>query len=91
MKDNLAPFFNKPEELASLIQDPYPEFNDKPADQWNEAFHKLVDEGDYHCKAIPNATDAAIIEHERILIDQLSESPGGQIVEFSKFVDSKTI
>lgn len=91
MKDNLAPFFQKPEDLASLVSGPYPEYGDKTPDQWNDTFHKLVDEGGYYCNAIPNASDAAIINPDRILVDQLSESAGGQIVEFSNLVDNKTI
>ena len=91
MKDNLAPFFQKPDELHSFVAEPHAKFEDKPADQWNAAFHSLVDEGGYYCNAIPNASDAAMIEPERILKDQLSDSPGGQIVEFSNLVDGKTI
>lgn len=91
MKDNLAPFFVKPDELHSFVSEPYTKYEDKPADQWNNTFHSLVDEGGYYCNAIPNASDAAILDPERILKDQLSETPGGQIVEFSNLVDNKTI
>mmetsp|Transcript_16598 Transcript_16598/g.14493 ORF Transcript_16598/g.14493 Transcript_16598/m.14493 type:complete len:204 (-) Transcript_16598:96-707(-) len=90
MKENITPFFVKPDELASLVQEPYPKYEDKPADQWNDTFHKLVNEGG-NCNAIADASEATIIEPERILSDQLSDSPGGQIVEFSNLVEGKTI
>ena len=91
MKENITPFFSKPDELASFVQEPYTKYEDKPADQWNDTFHKLVDEGGYYCNALPNSSDAAILEVDRILTSQLGDTPGGQIVEFSNLVDNKTI
>ncbi|CAI2374964.1 unnamed protein product [Moneuplotes crassus] len=91
MKDNMAPFFIKPEELGTFVQEPYAKFEDKPADQWNEAFHKLIDGDGFTPSALTIASGATLIDPERILAEQLSDSPGGQIVEFSKQVEAKTI
>ena len=91
MKENISPFFSKPDELATFVQEPYAKYDDKPADQWNDSFHKLIDDGGYYCSALSNASEAAIIEVERILVDQLGDNIGGQIVEFSKLVEDKTI
>lgn len=91
MKENLSPFFVKPEELQNYVKEPYPKYEEKPADQWNDVFHKLIDEGDHYCNALTKPSDATIIDEERILVDQLGESPGGQVVEFSHKVDTKTI
>jgi len=91
MKENMAPFFIKPEELANYVKEPYTKYEEKPADQWKDAFHKLIDEGGYYRCAIKSAEDSAILEPERILAAQLSDTTGGQIVEFSKLVDNKTI
>lgn len=91
MKDNLAPFFARPEELPTFVREPYTKYEDKPADQWNDVFHKIVDASNYYCNALANPHDAKIIDPERILADQLNDSPGGQIVEFSNRLDNKTL
>ena len=91
MKDNLSPFFTQPEELSSYVAEPYTKYEDKPADQWNDIFHKIVDGDDSECHALARNSDATVIDPERLLVDQLGETPGGQIVELSKAVDGKTL
>lgn len=91
MKDNLAPFFTRPDELLNFVSDPFPKYEDKPADQWNDAFRKLVGTGDCECHALARTSDAKIIKHERLLVDQLNEAPGGQIVEFFRKLEPKSI
>jgi hypothetical protein len=91
MKDNLTPFFARPEELPTYVLEPFTKYEEKSADQWNDIFHKLIDDGGCYKKALANAEDSIILSHERIKAQQLAENPGGQIVEFSKLVDTKTI
>lgn len=91
MKDNLAPFFTVTDELASYVAEPYPKYEDKPGDQWNDAFHKLIDDQEHSGSALAKKDDVSLFDPERLLVDQLNESPGGQIVEFSREVEGKTI
>ena len=44
MKENMTPYFTPTEELPTYVADPYPKYEDRPADQWNTAFHHLIDE-----------------------------------------------
>lgn len=90
MKDNMAPFFIKPEELATFVAEPYPKYEEKPADQWNDAFHKLVESDNSECHALARNSDASVIDPERLLVDQLGETTGGQVVEFTSEVEGKT-
>lgn len=90
MKDNLAPWFARPEELSSYYKDPYPKYEDRTPDAWNDVFHKIIDGDEYNCSASSGPGDVKFIDPQRILIEQLTDAHGGQIVEFWNKVETKT-
>ena len=69
-KDNLNVFFGTHDTCMDFINtDPYPKFEDRPADKWNELIKGVNDDPDRVVKALSQKDESTLIPHENILID----------------------
>jgi len=76
-KENLGPFFATSEHCREFVAEPYPKFEEKNPDKWNEWFKLLYGEGKCLVKALSRKEEASLIPQESILIEQLREKAGG--------------
>ena len=91
-KDNLAPFFGSNDTCMDYVNlENFPKFEDRPADKWNDLLKGVLEDPGHSFKALSVKQDAEIIDHEKILVDQLKSKPGGQIVEVKGTVAEKQI
>lgn len=88
-KDNLAPFFATAEHVQEFVSDPYPKFEEKQPDKWNEWMKVIFAEGKCKIKALGSKEEATLIPAGNIHCEQLREKPGGQLVEVSTQVADK--
>ncbi|EGR29752.1 MORN repeat protein, partial [Ichthyophthirius multifiliis] len=79
-KENLLPFFVTQEEIKLYVGGPYPKFEDKTPDKWNEIItyfktYTMVN-------VLRHSSNAKILQQQQILSSQFNGL--GQIVEFQK-------
>jgi hypothetical protein len=99
MAGNLAPFFPNADNSGEYLADPYPKYEERAPEKWNEAFHAMIEAPNLEIRALLKAADSHIIEAERILAPQLGgkslllslETAGGQLVELKRVDDDKTV
>ena len=83
-KENLGQFFGTSDTVIDYVNiDPLPKWEDKPADKWNEIIKGMTaEEGPTHnFRALSAKDDGTLISAEQVLIEQLKNKPGGQLVE----------
>lgn len=86
-KENLHPFFATAEHCGEYVSEPYPKFEEKLPDKWNEWFKTLYTPPaaghDSKCKfkALGSKEESTLLPHTSVLVEQLREKPGGQLVE----------
>eukprot|EP01016_Furgasonia_blochmanni_P047799 TRINITY_DN7057_c0_g1_i7.p2 TRINITY_DN7057_c0_g1~~TRINITY_DN7057_c0_g1_i7.p2 ORF type:complete len:161 (+),score=51.30 TRINITY_DN7057_c0_g1_i7:63-485(+) len=80
-KENLTPFFaNNGEEIKMHVKEPYPKYEEKKPDQWNEV---MVFMKDYtFVNVLRHNLNAKIMDSSNILSPQFNGL--GQIVEFER-------
>jgi hypothetical protein len=76
-KENLLPFFAHPDHCKELVLEPYPKFEEKLPDKWNEWMKTLYAEGRCKINALARKEDATLIPNGNVLAEQLREKPGG--------------
>ena len=88
-KDNLLPYFANAEHCGEFLSDPYPKYEEKQPDKWNEWIKIAYGEGKCRIKALMSKDEATLIPTTNVLVDQLREKPGGQLVEVQHQVGDK--
>ena len=88
-KDNLTPFFGSADACGAYVSEPYPKYEEKAPDKWNEWVKQIYDEGNCSVNALGSKEEATYVTPETVLIDQLQEEVGGQLVEVSKNMGDK--
>jgi hypothetical protein len=93
-KDNLSPFFGTPESVGEFITAeggaPFPKFEEKLPDKWNEWFKTQFGDGkSIHFKALGAREEATLINPQQVLVEQLRDKAGGQLIEVSNHVADK--
>mmetsp|Transcript_32417 Transcript_32417/g.23950 ORF Transcript_32417/g.23950 Transcript_32417/m.23950 type:complete len:141 (-) Transcript_32417:37-459(-) len=88
-KENLLPFFASADQIREYVQEPFPKFEEKAPDKWNDWFRQLYSEGRCQVRALPSKEESTLLPKENILIEQLREKPGGQLVEVQHQVNDK--
>lgn len=88
-KDNLAPFFATAEHVQEYVSDPYPKFEEKQPDKWNEWMKIIYSDGKCKIKALGSKEEATLIPQTNVHCEQLREKPGGQLVEVTTQVADK--
>ena len=68
-KENLSIFFVQGDICKEYIQDPYPKFEEKQPDKWNDWFKQLYSEGRCTAKALGNREESTILAKENILVE----------------------
>ena len=71
------------------MSDPYPKFEEKQPDKWNEWMKLIFGEGKCRVKALGSKDEATLIPSTNVLAEQLREKPGGQLVEVVNQVNDK--
>ena len=69
-KDNLSPFFATAESCGEYISDPYPKFEEKLPDKWNEWFKLQLGDGkSIQFKALGGKHEATLVPQTSILVE----------------------
>jgi hypothetical protein len=68
-KDNLNQFFANAEHVGELVSEPYPKFEEKTPDKWNEWIKNIYGEGKCRVKALGSKQDATLIPPENVLVE----------------------
>lgn len=88
-KENLSPFFATLEHVQEFVTDPYPKFEEKQPDKWNEWLKLISGDGKCSIKALGSKDESTLLPAGNILVEQLREKPGGQLVEVQSQVGDK--
>lgn len=89
-KDNLGPYFATAESCGEFISEPYPKFEEKQPDKWNEWFKLQYGDGkSIKFRALGTKEEATLINPSQVLCEQLREKAGGQLIEVSNQVGDK--
>ena len=82
-KDNLMPFFATPDMCVDYVKEPYCKYDDRTPDKWHELLKSSFDEGKVQISVLSSKEDSTIVKGDSILVEQMREKKGGQIVEIS--------
>lgn len=89
-KDNLSPFFATSESCGEYISEPYPKFEEKLPDKWNEWFKLQLGDGKtIQFKALGSKEEATLINASSVHVEQLRDKAGGQLIEVVNHVNDK--
>lgn len=93
-KEQLSPFFADKETLSEYIKDPYPKFEEKPYDKWNEVFKFAFNPSNY--KAFVGGTlgekTFKFVDTNRVLCHQFSEDlQPGQVIEIHSNLGERNV
>ncbi len=75
--------------MQEFVTDPYPKFEEKQPDKWNDWFKLLTSDGKCSIKALGSKDESTLLPAANILAEQLREKPGGQLVEVVNVVGDK--
>ena len=90
VKDNMSPFFGTAENIGDYVTEQYSKFEDRTPDKWNDLLKNIFNDGKVQLKVLVNKRESRVVSQENILIDQMREKRGGQIVEaFAKVGDKQ--
>ena len=78
----MLPFFATHEEVKLYAKDPFPKFEERAPDKWEEAFSHLKTQGVQHI--LKSAAESTFLEPARILGEQFEGL--GQVVEIKSSV-----
>jgi hypothetical protein len=65
----LTPFFANAENTSEFVSDPYPKYEEKQPDKWNEWFKVLNGEGKCKTRALSSKEDSLLIPSQNILVE----------------------
>ena len=68
-KDNLIPFFANADLCGELVSEPYPKYEERPPDKWNEWIKNVYGEARCRVKALGNKDEASLIPKENVLVE----------------------
>lgn len=80
-KENLTPFFATADTCADYANEPYAKFEERPADKWNELLKNVFEDGNVQLNVLSSKEESQVVKPEGILVEQMREKKGGQIVE----------
>ena len=81
-KDNLGPYFGNYDTCIDFVNiENFPKYEDKPADKWSEVLKAMQDDQSLQIRALSQKDDATLISPDQILVEQLKQKSGGQLVE----------
>ena len=85
-KDNMGPMLGSSDTCIDYLNLTLPKFEDRPPEKWNELVKAMSEDNTLKAHALSVKDDATLIQPEQILVDQLRNKPGGQLVEFTSSV-----
>lgn len=86
-KQNLLPFFATQEEVKLYVKDPFPKFEDRVPDKWEEAFSQLKAHGVVNI--LKNPSESSFLEPARVLGQQFEGL--GQVVQVKATIGERII
>lgn len=79
-KENLSPFFGNAETIGEFFAEPYVKPEERPYDKWANIMTMLKDAPELEINVLKEASNATMVEGERVKGKQLLKD-GGQVVE----------
>ena len=73
-KENLIPFFGNNDNLAEYMNEPYPKYEEKAPDKWNDVFNFMSEsrtDNELNIKVLKNSSSSSFISEDRLHVDQL--------------------
>jgi len=86
-KENLTPLFALIDDTKAFFKEPYPKYEERPADKWNSAFTFIQQYTMANALRAPE--QAKFINPENVLLPQFNGF--GQVVEFERVADDRTV
>jgi len=86
-KENLTPLFALIDDTKAYVREPYPKYEERPADKWNSAFTFIQQYTMANALRAPE--QAKFINPENVLLPQFNGF--GQVVEFERVADDRTV
>lgn len=80
-KENLTPFFATADQCADYVGEPYAKFEERTPDKWNELLKNVFDEGQVQLNVLSSKEESCVVKPDGILVEQMREKNGGQVVE----------
>ena len=68
-KDNLMPYFATADHCREFVVEPYPKFEERAPDKWNDWIKTIYGEGKCKIKAVSSKDQATIIPGGNILVE----------------------
>jgi len=86
----LSPFFATVDSCGDYVSEPYPKFEEKLPDKWNDWFKLQYGDGkSITFKALGHKDEATLIQPTQVQVEQLREKAGGQLIEAINQVNDK--
>jgi hypothetical protein len=90
-KENLTPFFGNAETVGEFINEAYSKYEERAPDKWNEYLKVIYDEGNCERVALSSKDTATLTDPDNILVEQLRDKAGGQMMEVKTTVGEKVM
>lgn len=88
-KDNLGPFFATADVCIDFVAEPYSKYEERAPDKWNELIKAVYQDGSVALRVLKVKEDATVLKGESILVEQMRQKKGGQVVELEATVADK--
>ena len=77
----MTPYFGAADTLGAFVNEQFSKLEDRSPDKWNDLLKNIFDEGKLDLKVLLDKKESRVIQPDNILIEQMREKRGGQIVE----------
>ena len=77
----MTPYFGTADTLGAFVNEQFSKLEDRSPDKWNDLLKNIFDEGKLDLKVLLDKKESRVIQPDNILIEQMREKRGGQIVE----------
>ena len=77
----MTPYFGAADTLGAFVTEQFSKLEDRSPDKWNDLLKNIFDEGKLDLKVLLDKKESRVIQPDNILIEQMREKRGGQIVE----------
>lgn len=93
VKEQLAPFFAKLENMGVYVKENYPKLEDRTPEKWNEALKFVFNPINSQVINVPkNPAELIFLDQSSLLTPQLQEDlSSGQVIEIKTVLNEKTI
>jgi hypothetical protein len=79
----MGPLLGSSDTCIDFVNLTLPKFEDRPPEKWNELVKAMSEDPSLKAHALCAKDDGHLLQPEQILVDQLRNKPGGQLVEYT--------